>query len=80
MDKEIKKKIVSNWYKILQDMICNEIENLENGLIKFRSNQWKKNLIKNEGGGDHKILRNGKIFEKVGVNYIHRLKENLLMK
>ena len=69
MDKEIKKKIVSNWYKILQDMICNEIENLENGLIKFRSNQWKKNLIKNEGGGDHKILRNGKIFEKVGVNF-----------
>ena len=69
MDKEIKKKIVSNWFKILQDVICNEIENLESSSNKFKSKQWEKNLIKNEGGGDHRILSNGKIFEKVGVNF-----------
>ena len=29
MDKEIKKKIASNWFKLLQNTICNDIEKLE---------------------------------------------------
>tara|TARA_B100000513_G_C11840526_1_gene165712 strand:+ start:492 stop:644 length:153 start_codon:yes stop_codon:yes gene_type:complete len=29
----------------------------------------KEILKKNEGGGEYRILSNGKIFEKVGVNY-----------
>ena len=33
MDKEIQKKISRNWFKILQDIFCNEIENLENNKI-----------------------------------------------
>ena len=36
MDIELKKKLVRNWFKILQDMICNEIEKLE-GKTKFKS-------------------------------------------
>ena len=30
---------------------------------------WKKNHQKDEGGGEYRILTNGKIFDKVGVNF-----------
>ena len=69
MDKQIQKKLARNWFKILQDIICNEIENLENNSSKFTSTNWNKNLFKDEGGGEYRILKNGKIFEKVGVNF-----------
>ena len=69
MDKEIKKKIARNWFKLLQNTICNDIEKLENNKIKFKSKIWKRNKIKDEGGGEFRILKNGKIFEKVGVNF-----------
>ena len=36
--------------------------------IKFSKTKWKKSKSKPEGGGEICILRNGKIFEKVGVN------------
>ena len=68
MDIELKKKLVRNWFKILQDMICNEIEELE-GKTKFKSKNWQRNKKKNEGGGEYRILENGKTFEKVGVNF-----------
>ena len=69
MEKDIKKKLAKNWFKILQDMICFEIEEIEKNKKKFISNQWKKNEKKDEGGGEYRILENGKIFEKVGVNF-----------
>ena len=69
MDKEIKKKILRNWFKILQEVICNDIENLENGSAKFISENWNKHKSKDEGGGEYRILTKGKIFEKVGVNF-----------
>ena len=69
MDKEIKKKLVSNWFKILQNIICNEVEILENSPKKFISTKWNKSSYKDEGGGEYRILKNGKIFEKVGVNF-----------
>ena len=69
MDKEVKKKIAKNWFKILQNIICFEIERLENSPAKFISRKWEKNPKKNEGGGEYRILKNGKIFEKVGVNF-----------
>ena len=68
MDIELKKKLVRNWFKILQDMICNEIEELE-GKTKFKSKNWQRNKKKDEGGGEYRILENGKIFDKVGVNF-----------
>ena len=67
MDLNIKKDITSNWFKILQNAICDDINKLENNKTKFKSTSWKKN--KNEGGGEYRILKNGKIFEKVGVNF-----------
>ena len=69
MEIDIKKKLTKNWFKILQDMICLDIEKIEKNKIKFISNNWKKNKKKDEGGGEYRILENGKIFEKVGVNF-----------
>ena len=69
MDLETKKDLTSNWFKTLQNAICNNIDELENNKIKFKSTIWKRNKKKDEGGGEYKILNNGKIFDKVGVNY-----------
>ena len=69
METDIKKKLVRNWFKILQDMICFEIEEIEKNKKKFTSSHWKRNKKKDEGGGEYRILENGKVFEKVGVNF-----------
>jgi len=69
MDKEIKRKISRNWFKVLQEMICNEIESLEGKTDKFISKNWVRNPNKDEGGGEYRILKNGKLFDKVGVNF-----------
>ena len=68
MEENIKKKLTKNWFKTLQDMICGEIEELENK-PKFKLTNWQRNKSKDEGGGEYRILENGKIFEKVGVNF-----------
>ncbi len=63
MDLEIKKNITSNWFKILQNTICDSIIKLEKNKVHFRSTTWKRNPKKNEGGGEslshQKILSNG---------------------
>ena len=46
MDLEIKKNLSSNWFKSLQDSICNCINELENNKIKFQSTTWKRNQKK----------------------------------
>ena len=69
MDLEIKKDLTSNWFKMMQDSICHSISSLEKNKIKFISKTWKRNLRKDEGGGEFRILENGKIFDKVGVNF-----------
>jgi coproporphyrinogen III oxidase len=69
MDLDIKKDLTSNWFKLLQEAFCNDIETLENKKVKFKSTIWKKNQNKDEGGGEYKILKNGKVFDKVGVNF-----------
>ena len=69
MDKEIKKKLAKNWFKILQDIICENIEEIENKKKIFRCKKWNRGMNKNEGGGEFRILENGKVFEKVGVNF-----------
>ncbi len=69
MQIDIKKKIVSNWFKTLQDVICYDIEEIEKKSKKFISKEWRRNNYKDEGGGEYRILKNGKIFDKVGVNF-----------
>ena len=69
MDFEIKKDLTSNWFKTLQDSICHSIRELEKNKIKFKSKTWKRNQNKDEGGGEYRILKDGRIFDKVGVNF-----------
>ena len=40
MNLEIKKDLASNWFKVLQDSICNYINDLENGKAKFKSGDF----------------------------------------
>ena len=69
MDLEIKQKLTSNWFKSLQEMFCKTISDFEKNKINFKSTSWKRNLKKDEGGGEYRILKDGKIFDKVGVNF-----------
>ena len=69
MDLEMKKNLASNWFKILQDSICHSIQELEKSNAIFQSRSWKRNHKKDEGGGEFRILKNGKVFDKVGVNF-----------
>ena len=69
MNLEIKKDLAGNWFKILQDAICDDISKLEKNKFKFKSTAWKRSNEKDEGGGEYRILNNGKVFEKVGVNF-----------
>ncbi len=69
MELNIKKDLASNWFKLLQDAFCNDINALENHKIKFNTTRWKRNSKKDEGGGEYRILRDGKVFDKVGVNF-----------
>ncbi len=69
MDLNIKKDLTSNWFKLLQDMFCKDISDLEKNKVDFKTTIWKRNKKKDEGGGEYRILSNGKIFDKVGVNF-----------
>ena len=69
MDKEIKQRLAANWFKTLQDVICKDIEELEGKNAVFKSKTWSRGKHGNEGGGEFRILENGKIFDKVGVNF-----------
>ena len=69
MNLQIKRDLTSNWFKTLQNAICHSISNLENDKVKFKTTYWKKNQKKDEGGGEYRILTDGKIFDKVGVNF-----------
>ncbi len=69
MDINIKKELTSNWFKMLQNSICHSIISLENNKIKFQSTNWKRSKNKDEGGGEYRILNDGKVFDKVGVNF-----------
>ncbi len=69
MNLKVKKQLASNWFRILQNAICKDVENFERNKIKFLSKTWTRNAKKNQGGGEYRILKEGKIFEKVGVNF-----------
>jgi len=72
---DIKKKLASFWFSQLQELICSEFEKLEKNFgknikqkpKKFIKKSWKKG--KYNGGGTYKILKNGLLFDSVGVNF-----------
>ena len=76
ISQEIEKKLSGQWFAFLQEKIVEEFQNLESEFsIKnrtkvtyFKKKLWKKKDPK-DGGGQYYILRNGQIFDKVGVNH-----------
>ena len=69
MNLEIKRELVSNWFKTLQNAFCEDIIRIEKNKSKFISTSWKRSPKKDEGGGEYRIIQNGNVFEKVGVNF-----------
>ena len=69
MDLEIKKDITSNWFKMLQEAIWHTITNLERKDADIKTTVWNRSKKRDEGGGEFRILENGRIFDKVGVNF-----------
>ena len=71
----LKKKLTSSWFSLLQQVICYEFEKIEIDFGKktkqkpkyFKKKNWKKSL--NEGGGTYAIIRDGLLFDSVGVNF-----------
>ena len=68
------KKIASEWFKQLQNHICEELESIENKNKKsknlFSKKKWTRDKTGSNklGGGEMRLLR-GKVFEKAGVNF-----------
>ena len=46
MNIEIKKDLTSNWFKILQDAICDDIKKFEKNKVSFKSTVWKRDAKK----------------------------------
>ena len=72
-----KKRLTSYWFQNLQKIICYELEKIETEFGK-KTNQkpkaffrrvWKKSNIKNQGGGISSTIKDGLIFDSVGVNF-----------
>ena len=73
---ETQKKIASEWFRYLQLEICKEFEELERKAAKrkkikpstLKKKSWNKKNLK-DGGGQYFILKNGQIFDQVGINF-----------
>lgn len=59
------KEEISKTFLDVQEFICLELEN-EDGFSKFQTDNW---LHHSGGGGKSKVIQNGNVFEKGGVNY-----------
>lgn len=62
---KMKKETIAIEFKKIQEEICSSISNLD-GKSRFESDKWER---KEGGGGDTRVLQNGNIFDKAGVNF-----------
>ena len=46
MDTSYKKDLASNWFKLLQNAICDDILKIEKNKIKFKETVWKRSKKK----------------------------------
>jgi len=60
--------LVSSYLLDLQDRICKAIEKLEEDGHSFREDQWQR---EEGGGGRSRVLEDGAVFEKAGINFSH---------
>lgn len=71
------REVITTWFKELQDNICKVIQETD-GSAKFQEEIWEHHEV---GGGRTRILQNGGILEKAGVNFSGvggKLSENIL--
>lgn len=61
----LNKEDITEWFKLLQDSICNALET-EDGKGKFEEENWTR---EEGGGGRTRIIQNGNVIEKGGVNF-----------
>lgn len=61
----IAKEKISEWFRNLQAQICDSLEQAD-GKGKFLSDVWDR---PGGGGGDSRVITNGNIIEKGGVNF-----------
>ncbi|MGL1888768.1 MAG: oxygen-dependent coproporphyrinogen oxidase [Reichenbachiella sp.] len=59
------KEIIQSWFKELQDSICQAVQNTD-GKAKFEEDLWTR---PEGGGGRTRIIRDGNVIEKGGVNF-----------
>lgn len=59
------KETITDWFKELQNSICRSLETTD-GKGKFREDQWQR---KEGGGGRTRVISDGNIIEKGGVNF-----------
>jgi coproporphyrinogen III oxidase len=64
---------VKKYLKRLQGNICNALEQQEDEQ-RFVSDSWQR---EQGGGGDTRVLANGQVFEKAGVNFSHVMGDKL---
>ncbi len=58
------KEDIKNSFESLQDTICNKLESVD-GSVRFSEDIWKR---EEGGGGKTRVLEEGAVFEKAGVN------------
>ncbi|RVU26907.1 oxygen-dependent coproporphyrinogen oxidase [Sandaracinomonas limnophila] len=61
----MRKEFFAEYFKDLQDSICKKIEETD-GQGRFKEDAWKR---EGGGGGRSRVLKNGNILEKAGVNF-----------
>lgn len=61
----ITKEEITRQYQIIQDEISSALENID-GSAKFQEELWER---EGGGGGRTRVIQNGNIFEKGGVNF-----------
>ncbi len=58
---------VKTYFQGLQDSICSALAG-EDGRAQFREDEWQR---PGGGGGCSRVLADGAVFEKAGVNFSH---------
>lgn len=63
--KEITKESIADWFRSLQDQICSGLEKLD-GKSLFLEDKWQR---PEGGGGRTRVIKEGDLIEKGGVNF-----------
>lgn len=65
--KQVDANAVKEYLLELQDAICTALE-AEDGTSRFREDSWER---EGGGGGRSRVLEDGAVFEKAGINFSH---------